>query len=168
VTEGNEVQSLEFDFHEIGADHCASQFRCYSVDLVRRLPKDILHTIVSSPSLELESEDDFVRILIEHGKDYLEFFDYIEVNYLTKEYITLFLDQLTFDDLTQSIWTKLVDRLKRSKGQSLRSNRYHRSIESPQYRRSIESKIINSCPGILNEFSDQEWSLLYRGSTDGF
>jgi hypothetical protein len=101
MTEGNMVQSLELGFHAIGADHCASQFRHDSVDLLRRLNKDFLHTILSSPSLELESEDEFVRILIELGKDYLEFFDYVEVGYLTKEGISLFLDQLIFYDLTQ-------------------------------------------------------------------
>jgi hypothetical protein len=121
VTEGNVVQSLEFDFHEVEADHCASHFHCYSVDLPRRVNKDILHTILSSSSFEFESEDDFVRILIELGKDYLEFFEYIEVNCLTREEISVFLDQLTFDDLTQSIWMKLVDRLQQSMGQSLKS-----------------------------------------------
>jgi hypothetical protein len=60
-----ESSSQEINFEEIGADHCASHFFCYSVDLLRRLNKDILHRILSSPSLELESEDDFVRILIE-------------------------------------------------------------------------------------------------------
>jgi hypothetical protein len=45
------------------------KFRCYSVDLLRRLNKEILHAILSSPSLELESEDDFVRLLIELGSD---------------------------------------------------------------------------------------------------
>jgi hypothetical protein len=124
------------------------------------LPKDIFHQILSSPSLELESEDAFVRILIELGTDYFEFFDYVEVNYLTKEGISLFLDQLTFDDLTQSIWTKLVDRLKQSNGQSLESKRH--------YRKRIESTIIHDCPDILNEFNNQEWTLLYRGSRDGF
>jgi hypothetical protein len=66
---------------------------------------------------------------------------------------------LTFDDLTQSIWTKLVERLKQSKGDILRSDRYHRSIESI---------IINHCQVILNEFKDQKWILLSRGSRDGF
>jgi hypothetical protein len=123
------------------------------------LPKDILHRILSSRSLELESEDDFVKILIELGRDYLEFFDYVEVNYLTQEGISLFLDELTFDDLTGTIWTKLVSRLKESKGQSLKGKRYHRRIEST---------IINDCPGILREFQDQKWTLFYRGSRDGF
>jgi hypothetical protein len=82
------------------------------------------------------------------------------VNYHTKEGISVFLDQLTFDDLTQSIWMKLVDRLKQSIGQSLNSKRYHH--------RRIESTIINDFPGILNEFKDQEWTLLYRGSRYGF
>jgi hypothetical protein len=148
-----------FPFHEIGADHCASQFRCCSVDLLRRLPKDILHKSLGSSSLELENEDEFVRVLIELGNDELTFLNYVEVNYLTKEGISVFLDQLTFDDLTPSIWMKPVDRLKHSMGDILRSDRYHRGIES---------MIISHYPGIVNEFEDQKCALLYRGSRNGF
>jgi hypothetical protein len=35
MTKGNVIQSVTFDFHEIGADHFASQIRCYSIDLLR-------------------------------------------------------------------------------------------------------------------------------------
>jgi hypothetical protein len=80
--------------------------------LIRQLSKDVLHEILSSPLLELESEDAFLRTLIDLGRDYLEFWDYIELRCLTKNGISVFLDTFEFDNLTISIWTQIVERLK--------------------------------------------------------
>jgi hypothetical protein len=58
---------------EATIDYCASQFHRYSVDEIGRLDTHTLHLLLSSRSLRLESEDQFLRFLMDLGSDYFEF-----------------------------------------------------------------------------------------------
>jgi hypothetical protein len=80
---------------------------------------------------------------------------------LTIDGIVRFVENLPFDELTEPIWNRIVDRLRCSKSNELRTGRYRNVI-------GIESLIVNNCPNILNEFANETWKLLYRGSRDGF
>jgi hypothetical protein len=71
------ISTLGFD-----ADHCASCFHRYSVDLLRHLGKDMLHTLLSSASLKVSSENELFDTLIELGEEYYEFWSYIELSFL--------------------------------------------------------------------------------------
>jgi hypothetical protein len=140
-----------------------SNFYCYSTEMIRRLNKRTLHELLCSPSLKIESEDSLLGVLIELGSDYFEYWCYIEVTHLTDEGLSLFIDNLAFEHLSESIWKKIVDRCKGNRDSELISSRYvHSSVVAP------DSMIVKHCPSILSEFSKHKWNLLYRGSRDGF
>jgi hypothetical protein len=88
---------------EIDGNICAANFSDYSLDLIKRIEKGILHEILSSTELKLENEDTFLKTLIDLGSDYFELWEYIEVKNLTEEGITLFVEHFPFDELTESI-----------------------------------------------------------------
>jgi hypothetical protein len=152
---------------EIEVNHCASHFYEYSVELIRLLNKSTLHEVLCSSELQLLSEDDLLEKLIELGSGYLEYLCYIEVSFLSSSGISVFVEHLKFDDLNESIWLKVIDRLKVSQiiDFSFKSastcQRYLKGIGS-------QSVIIKDYPMILKEFAGKTWTLLYRGSRDGF
>jgi hypothetical protein len=146
---------------EIDGNVCASNFSDYSIDLLQRLEIKILHEIVSSPELKVENEDSFLKTLIDLGSDYFELWEYIEVNNLTENGISLFVEHLRFEELTESIWKRIVDRLCGSKSFECISGRYRSSVQ-------FESLIVKDFPKLLEEFRNKTWKLLYRGSRDGF
>jgi hypothetical protein len=89
---------------DLEVNHFALNFHCYSIELLRWLDKSTLHNILKSPFLKLVDEDGFLKLLIKLGSDYKEFLSYIEVANLTGDGISLFVNNIDFDDLTESIW----------------------------------------------------------------
>jgi hypothetical protein len=79
----SETVSNDIVFYDANVDYCASHFHSYSKDNLRRLNKQTLHSIVLSPFLAIESEDDLLGVLIELGPSSFEFWRYIEVIFLT-------------------------------------------------------------------------------------
>jgi hypothetical protein len=150
---------------EATIDYCASQFHRYSVDEISRLAKHTLHHLLSSPSLRLETEDQFLRFLIDLGSEYFEFWCYIEPIFLTENGISLFGDTLPFDYVNEDIWHKLFVRLENKPDETIRIQRFLNSIPSTK---RLESTILPSIPEILKEFETKTWRLLYRGTRDGF
>ena len=75
VDERQEVSAVD-------AEVCSGKFSDYSVETIQRIEKRMLHEILSSPSLRLENEDEFLKTLISLGSDYFEYWDYLEVNKL--------------------------------------------------------------------------------------
>jgi hypothetical protein len=150
---------------EATIDYCASQFHCYSVDEIRRLDKHTLHHLLSSPSLRLESEGQFLRFLIDLGSDYFEFFHYIEPIFLTANGISLFGNSLPFDYVSEAIWHKLFIRFENKPDETILICRFLNSVPSVK---SLESNILQSIPQILKDFEAKTWRLLYRGTRDGF
>jgi hypothetical protein len=164
LIESQKMESVEHSEPLKGqfCDHCASHFHSYSVDLLRRLSKSTLHNVVNSPFLKLEDEDEFLRLLIDLGPDYLEFWNYIEVINLTADGLSLFVDKLDFDSLNELLWQKVIVRLKGNVDMDLKSRRYlPRGV-------GFKSLIVKEYPDILAEFKRHTWKLLYRGSRDGF
>jgi hypothetical protein len=144
---------------ESGVDFCASRFYSYSVDEVRSLGSAALHRVLSSRSLSVASEDALLRLLIELDCDKSEFWCYIEAPFLSCEGIALFAESLSVDDLTEFIWEKIVLRLKGDCDDGLRDRRI--------WRGNLESKILDGFPDLLEDLG-RKWTLLYRGSQDGF
>jgi hypothetical protein len=85
--------------------------------------------------------------------------NYVEVCYLSEKGISLFVNQIGFEDLTGLIWSKVVSRLKGIVKPSVRSHRFWQPLPS---------QILETYPSILSEFAECRWKLLYRGSDDGF
>jgi hypothetical protein len=154
-------KSNELDICEIDSNVCAAKFYDYSIDLIKRIEQEMLHELLSSSELKLESEDIFLKTLIDLGKNYFDFWEYIEVKNLTEEGISLFVEHLPFDELTESIWRRIVDRLCGSKSSESLTERYRGTV-------GFESLIVKDYPRILEEFERKKWKLLYRGSRDGF
>jgi hypothetical protein len=155
----------------IDARDCASVFYRYSSDSLRRLSKALLHEVLSSPFLELESEDSFLQTLLDLGSDYQEFWDYIEVGYLTENGISLFLDALPFENLNESIWRKIVERLRGLRDDDMGLRRYRARSDAATVKARpgvLDSTIGDIDPTILRDVGAKSWELLYRGSIDGF
>jgi hypothetical protein len=156
-------KSAVMDFGDIDANVCSSEFSDYSVAVIRWIDKGMLHEFLSSPELKLENEDAFLKILISLGTEYFEFWEYVEVKHLTDDGITLFIEHLPFDELTESIWQRITDRLRCSKSTDLNRERCRDDVVV-----GFESLILKDYPKILSDFSNKVWKLLYRGSRDGF
>jgi hypothetical protein len=139
---------------------CASSFHSYSKDEIGCLDHHTLHRLLSSDSLSVESEDWLLRMLIDLdlGSSRFEFFGRLEFQYLTAEGLSLFIDAIGFEDMTESLWFKFVCRVK----SGVIDSKFGRCA------RLIDSTIVNSIPWILRDFHRREWTLLYRGSRDGF
>jgi hypothetical protein len=150
---------------EATIDYCASEFHRYSVDEIGRLDKHTLHLLLASPSLRLESEDHFLRFLIDLGSDHFEFWHYIEPIFLTGDGISLFGDTLPFDYVNEDIWHKLFVRISNKPDEKIHRRRFLSSMTSVKL---AESTILEHIPRILKDFVTKTWRLLYRGTRDGF
>jgi hypothetical protein len=82
---------------------------------------------------------------------------------LTDHGIAVFVEHLPFDELTESIWERITDRLRISKRTDLNRKRSRDVVVI-----GFESLIVKDYPKILNDFSNKVWKLLYHGSRDGF
>jgi hypothetical protein len=153
-------------FRDYSIEECASQFFVFSIDAIRCVDHQTLHRLLSSTSLRIENEDSLIRLLVDLDVDRSEFFGYIEVEFLSRTGLSQLIDELRFEDLTESIWFKIVRRLKLTDDDRERESAMNRRFCRSQS--VVLSMIVKSVPSILKEFSLQEWELLYRGSRDGF
>jgi hypothetical protein len=139
-------------------DECASAFHLYSAAEIRCLDHQTLHRLLSSESLSIESEDWLLGLLIDSGLDRSEFFSHLEIQFLTSTGISRFTEELEFESLTADIWTKVVNRLKCE----------NRSVGDRRIHSRIDSSIVKIIPPVLRDIGGKSWTLLYRGSRDGF
>jgi hypothetical protein len=153
-------------FCQDNIEYYASHFYLYAAAELRCLDKNTLHDLLSSRSLGIESEDALLRLLIELGSDYFEFWSYIEVVFLSDEGLSLFVDNFDYSRLTKEVWCKILSRLTGICDEDIRHRRFVDQRKSKKV--GIESNIFSDFPMILNDFVDKRWRLLYRGSRDGF
>jgi hypothetical protein len=149
-------------FHDANIDSIASHFHCYSTDDLRCLDKEMLHNLLVSHSLQVETEDHLLESLIDLGSDYFEFWSYIEVSHLTRSGFLRFVQEIPFHALTTDIWSTFVELHIRGPKESCLSLRYF------AHPLPAESTILREVPKAINEFSLTKWECLYRGTTDGF
>jgi hypothetical protein len=71
----------------------------------------MLHSLLSSPSLRLESEDSLLQRLIDLGSEYFEYWIYLEIAFLSSEGISKFAEIFPFEELRIPHWSKIIDRL---------------------------------------------------------
>jgi hypothetical protein len=151
---------------DISVEGCASKFNSYSTDELQNRPKQMLHSLLSSPSLRVESEDSLLQRLIDLGSDYIEYWCYIEMVFLSSQGISQFVENFPLEELRKSHWDKIVDRLTGVCDEEFRSRRF---CQKQRLKESdLKSTILSTIPTPLNQFSSKEWTLLYRGSRDGF
>jgi hypothetical protein len=139
--------------------YCASQFYSFSIDELSQLGRNTFHAILSSETFAITSEDALLMILIELGSEYYEYWEYLELCFLSSEGISRFIDSFPFEKLTSKIWEGICDRLKQIHKDELRNHRFVWQMTS---------KILTTFPTVLNEFKSKQARLIYRGSDDGF
>jgi hypothetical protein len=144
---------------EATTDECASHFHSFSADDLRFLDRQTLHRLLSSDFLLIENEDWLLRLLLDVGVDRSEFFGHIELSFLSSSGLSLFINELDFDDLSVAIWLKVRSHLKGILPSAIESRRYHKRLESLS---------LGAIPSELSELCGQSLELLYRGSRDGF
>jgi hypothetical protein len=148
-------------FFDATVDACAARFHSYSADELRLIDAQTLHRLLSSDSLSIESEDWLLRLLLDLdlGDHRIDLLSHIEVSLLSAEGVALFFEEVGFDDVSEVIWSKVVSRLKGG------------SSDSPRWRRNrlpFESLIVREFPPLLADIRGKSWTLLCRGSRDGF
>jgi hypothetical protein len=92
-SESSEVINIS----ETSIEDCASKFSLYSRDELRNLPKQILHSLLSSHSLAIESEDSLLQQLIDLGSEYFEYWCYLEIVFLSTQGISEFVQIFPFE-----------------------------------------------------------------------
>jgi hypothetical protein len=154
------------DISETSVEDCASKFSSYSKDELENIPKQLLHSILSSDSLAIESEDSLLQQLNDLGSTYFEYWCYIELSFLSTESISTFVQIFPFEELSSRHWMKIVDRLIGVCDETFRLRRF---CKGHQFKEStIDSTILSNIPTPLEQFENKKWTLLYRGSRDGF
>jgi hypothetical protein len=104
-----------------------------------------------------------LKLLIDLGSDYLEFWTYLEPIF-TADGISLFCKTLPFGHVSEDIWKKILVRLEEKPNEEVRTRRYF--VDKPS--KSVDSTILSSFPPIFKEFEGKTFRLLYRGTRGGF
>jgi hypothetical protein len=79
---------------------------------------------------------------------------------------------LSYVDMTECIWSGIVERIVGKEDSELKSRRFSTSSRDSTFesrpKQTIDSLIISTIPSIFKDFGNQSYQLLYRGSRDGF
>jgi hypothetical protein len=143
-------------------DLCASCLWMYSSAELRCLSRPLVHRLLSSSSLSIQSEDALLGLMSDLDSETFEYWKYIEVSFLSDNGRMRYAERLTFDHVTSEIWTKVASHL-RGVCSDGRFERFH-SCEMLM----SQSSIVATCPPPLCQFEKKKWKLLYRGTRDGF
>jgi hypothetical protein len=142
------------NIYEMSLEDCASQFSSYSKEELENLPKQLLHSLLSSPSLAIESEDSLLQQLIDLGSAYFEYWSYLEIVFLSSEGISKFAEIFPFEELRKSHWGKIVDRLVGVCDETFRLRRFR---TGQKLKKSIfESTILSNVPTLLKQFKSKK------------
>jgi hypothetical protein len=147
-------------------EDCASKFNSYSTAELRNVLKQMLYSLLSSPSLRLENEDSLLEKLIDLGSKYFEYWNYLEIVFLSSSRVSKFVEIFPFDELRTSHWAKIVDRLVGVCDETFRLRGFCKFLGLKES--AFKSTILSTIPPPLKQFSSHKWRLLYRGSRDGF
>jgi hypothetical protein len=69
--------------NECNVNYCASPFDSYSMNELSRLDRHILHALLSSETHGIETDDSLLDTLIDRGSNYYEYWQYIQVCFLS-------------------------------------------------------------------------------------
>jgi hypothetical protein len=107
---------------------------------------EALDSLLSSESISVESEDALLQFILKLGLDYRDLLSHIQIEFLSEDGLSL-LDE-HFGIPPESVWQCAVELV----------------IPPPP----LDSRIISDFPKIFAEFRRKRFSLLWRGSRDGF
>jgi hypothetical protein len=109
--------------------------------------------LLGSDCLALENEDTLLKLLIDLDLNRSEFFKSLEVSFLSMQSLALFLAEVSFDDLCEEIWLKVISRLKQDSLADLRKRRHPDRL-------SGKSVILSHIPRFLEDLHGKDWTLL--------
>jgi hypothetical protein len=109
---------------------------------------EALDSLLLNESISIESEDSLLRFLLKLSPDYRDLLRHIQIEFLSEDGLSL-LDE-HFGIPSESVWQCAVE-----------------WISHPPPLR-FDSRIISDFPAIFAEFQGKRFSLLWRGSRDGF
>jgi hypothetical protein len=108
---------------------------------------EVLDSLLLSLSISVESEDSLLRLIVKFGSDYRDLLRHIQIEFLSEDGLSL-LDEY-FEIRPESVWQCAVE-----------------WIAPPLL--PFDSRIILYFPEIFAKFEGKQFSLLWRGSRDGF
>jgi hypothetical protein len=106
-----------------------------------------LDSLLLSDSILIESEDALLRLILKLGPGYRYLLRHIDIRFLSEDGLSLLEEDLEIP--LESVWQSAAERIAHP--------------PSP-----FESQIISDFPEIFAEFRRKRFSLLWRGSRDGF
>jgi hypothetical protein len=96
-------------------DFVAGNFAQFERRELSRLTPSLLQAVLESPSLKIETESDLFRfieaVVAESGKEYQILYESLLFEYLCEEDLSAFVEDVTFEDLSASMWTAVRKRL---------------------------------------------------------
>jgi hypothetical protein len=111
------------------------------------LSVEALDRVLLSESVSVESEDALLRFVLKLGPDYRDLLRHIQIVFLSESGLSLLEEYLGIP--SESLWYVIAER-----------------IAHPPF--PLDSRIISDFPEIVAEFQWKRFSLLWRGSRDGF
>jgi hypothetical protein len=111
---------------------------------------EALDSLLLSDSISVESEDVLLEFILKLGSEYRDLLRHIEVEFLSEYGFSLLEEH--FDIPSESIWQRAIELIS------------HPPLPLPLF----DSRIISDFPDIFAEFHGKGFSLLWRGSRDGF
>lgn len=123
--------------------------------------------LLSSDDLCIQNEDWLFNVILELvdiDVNYSMLFCHINFEMLSSEGISLFVGRFCYSDLTEDVWRKISTRLKGLWNEATNSSRYFSEIPPTP---NSKSPIVSEFPAILSECAKEQFTLLYRGSSDG-
>jgi hypothetical protein len=140
-------------------EYAASKFYSYQIDEIKQLSQITLHKILTSPALELESEDKFVRTLRELGRDYIEFWKYVDFSCVSEDNINELETCDLFPYFSGEVWCNLLRRLRKMDDSNPHPHRF--CIK-------LESQILGCLPSILKDLNIASMDRLFSGHAHNF
>jgi hypothetical protein len=124
-----------------------SDLNSLSTNILSQLSFDALDDLLSSPSLQIESEDALLSFILNLGSSYSPLLRHIQLEFLSSAGICQLRDCFATCDFSESLWCGVVI-----------------FLTTPR----VDSLIISDIPPLFDEFRDKKWELLWRGNRDGF
>jgi hypothetical protein len=140
---------LEFEF-ELGWS--GTDDLVFSSDNFSKLSVEALDDIFLGVPFSIVSEDALLKWVLSLGEEYRSLLRWIEIRFLSSAGLTILFEHFAIPP--EWVWCAAVDRLMCPLG------------PSPSI--GWDSVITPEVPGILAEFCEKQFSLLWRGSRDGF
>lgn len=149
-----DIELIASQFYQINQDMLIEKFEILNIDVIRR--------ILTSPQLMLKSEDQLVSIINElylKDPDFSVLYEYVNFEYISEVKMFEFLSIFNIDDLTNSTWKKISNRLLKKvlAIESIKGNRYFNVKNNvDEVIIQIPSKGSNQLDGIIRYISSHK------------